>query len=302
MRIISSLAELKSAKLPATVIALGTFDGLHIGHQDILSAAAIYGRENKLALAVFTFQNHPLSEIVPELTPPLLLRREEKQAGFAAAGVDFLVCVPFTEELAAMPHEVFISLLAECNVRAVCVGANFSYGFRGQGNSMTLLEDCRKYGITPLVRPLINVNNAVVSSTNIRRFIMDGDMEQAAAMLGRPYSITGKVVHGDGRGRELGFPTANLVPDEKIYALPAEGVYRGVAFADGEYPALINVGRNPTFDCADLRMEVYLQGFTGDLYGKELRVSFLQYLRPEKKFSHAEELLKQIKKDLANLN
>ena len=299
MEIITSLdAELKN-KYSATVIALGTFDGLHLGHTDVINTAKDYAERNGLKLAVFTFSNHPLALIRPDLVPVRIISAEEKIKLLESFGVDYLINIPFTEDFAALSPDEFLEKLACFNYRCLVVGENFTYGFLGSGKTETLERSGRKNGFDVIVRPLVKMNGNVVSSTGIRNLIQAGHIEYANRMLGRAYAITGKIVHGEQRGRKLGFPTANIELLHGEMAVPAPGVYAVTASIEGSiYEGMGNIGNNPTFnDVEHARLEVNLFNCSGDLYGKTMSVQFHKYIRAEKKFSGVEELCRQIEED-----
>lgn len=299
MEIITSLdAELKN-KYPATVIALGTFDGLHLGHTDVINTARDYAERNDLKLAVFTFSNHPLALIRPDLVPVRIISAEEKIKLLESFGVDYLINIPFTEDFAALSPDEFLEKLACFNYRCLVVGENFTYGFLGSGKTETLERSGRKNGFDVIVRPLVKMNGNVVSSTGIRNLIQAGHIEYANRMLGRAYAITGKIVHGEQRGRKLGFPTANIELLHGEMAVPAPGVYAVTVSIEGSiYEGMGNIGNNPTFnDVEHARLEVNLFNCSGDLYGKTMSVQFHKYIRAEKKFSGVEELCRQIEED-----
>lgn len=299
MEIITSLdAELKN-KYPATVIALGTFDGLHLGHTDVINTARDYAERNRLKLAVFTFSNHPLALIRPDLVPVRIISAEKKIKLLESFGVDYLINIPFTEDFAALSPDEFLDRLACFNYRCLVVGENFTYGFLGSGKTETLERSGRKNGFDVIVRPLVKMNGNVVSSTGIRNLIQAGHIEYANRMLGRAYAITGKIVHGEQRGRKLGFPTANIELLHGEMAVPAPGVYAVTVSIEGSiYEGMGNIGNNPTFnDVEHARLEVNLFNCSGDLYGKTMSVQFHKYIRAEKKFSGVEELCRQIEED-----
>ena len=298
MKTITNVEQLKNLQLAPCVVALGTFDGVHLGHCDVINTAKSYAQSHNLELMVFTFSNHPLSEIKGALVPPLLLDNKNKEKVLENLGVDILLNIPFTEELSQLSGLNFLKFLSINNVRAIVVGANYSYGHMGRGDVHSLQTDGPKFGFEVLVRKLIKLNGAVVSSTNIRNIINEGNVEMAAMMLGRVYSIQGIVVHGDERGRSIGFPTANINLAKSKFVLPASGVYAGkVVVGDKVYIALLNVGNNPTFDKKELNLEAHLLNFKGDLYGEEISVEFYYRVRDEIKFNDIEELKAQIMKD-----
>lgn len=299
MEIITSLdAELKNKYLE-TVIALGTFDGLHLGHTDVINTAKNYAERSGLKLAVFTFSNHPLALIRPDLVPVRIISAEEKIKLLESFGVDYLINIPFTEDFAALSPDEFLDRLACFNYRCLVVGENFTYGFLGSGKTETLERSGRKKGFDVIVRPLVKMKGNVVSSTGIRNLIQAGHIEYANRMLGRAYAITGKIVHGEQRGRKLGFPTANIELLHGEMAVPAPGVYAVTVSIEGSiYEGMGNIGNNPTFnDVEHARLEVNLFNCSGDLYGKTMSVQFHKYIRAEKKFSGVEELCRQIEED-----
>lgn len=299
MEIITSLdADLKN-EYPATVIALGTFDGLHLGHNDVIYTARDYARQNGLKLAVFTFSNHPLALIRPDLVPVRIISAEEKIRLLEADGVDYLINIPFTEAFASLSPDEFLEGLKHFNYRCLVVGENFTYGFLGSGKTETLERSGKKNGFEVIVRPLVKMNGNIVSSTGIRNLIRAGHIEYANEMLGRAYSITGQIVHGEQRGRKLGFPTANIELLHGEMAVPAPGVYAVTAEIDGAvYEGMGNIGNNPTFnDVEHVRLEVNLFDCSGDLYGKQMKVYFYKYIRAEQKFNGVEALCQQIDED-----
>ena len=298
MKLITSLDELHTAHLLPSAAALGTFDGVHLGHQEVIGTTRAYARQHNLQLMVFTFSTHPLASLKPELEPPRLLDNGSKVKLMVDLGVDILVNIPFTRDLAAMSADDFLQMLVDCGVKAVGIGDNFSFGAGGKGNVRLLKTEHTRFGLTILSRPLLKQDGLVVSSTNIRKAIAEGQVARAAQMLGRPYEIRGQVVLGDQRGRLLGFPTANIRILGQHFAIPAFGVYAGrVQVEEAWYGAMVNVGDNPTFAHQETRLEAHLFHYQGNLYGKELRVQLLQRLRGEKKFPSLEKLQEQLKED-----
>lgn len=301
MIIIDSLQQVHKFSRPC-VVALGTFDGLHRGHMDVIGAAKKLAEAEGSLLAVFTFSNHPLSVLAPEQEPPALLTPERRRELLAAAGTDVLLEIPFDKELLAMSPEDFLQRLLQLGVSVVAVGENFTYGCGGAGSSKTLAAAAAAYGFALLVRPLLRLGGMTVSSTAVRRLIAAGEMRQAAELLGYDYALEGVVAHGNERGRCLGFPTANIELAENKMAAPAGGVYAvRVRLADGRvYGGMANIGRNPTFgDVERLRLETHLFAYSGDLYGQRLSVAFAERVRGEIKFAGVEELCRQLEKDKA---
>lgn len=298
MQIITTLDELNQAVLPPSAAALGTFDGLHRGHQKVIHTTRAYAKEHGLSSLVFTFSNHPLAFLKPEKEPPRLLSNPDKIALLEEMGIDILCNIPFTRELADLSADRFLTLLEDKGVRAVGIGTNFSFGAGGTGNVDFLNKVHEKYELTILTSPLLTLDGCVISSTQIRRAIGEGQIHKANFMLGRPYVIHGTVVHGDKRGRTLGFPTANISLMNAKIAIPQYGVYAGLVKAKGAwYKAMLNVGNNPTFDTEDIRLEAHLFGFDRNLYGETITVKLMEKIRDEIRFSSAEQLIRQMEKD-----
>lgn len=281
------------------VVAVGTFDGVHIGHQALISRAVSLAREADVPCVVFTFQNHPLSVLAPQRVPSFLSSSEERRRVFASLSVDFVIEEPFTKELASLSAEGFLSRLVETLApRTVVVGENFSFGAGGRGTPEFLASQGKNMGFHVEKVPLLSYAGKTVSSTRIRALLSEGDVRLAGELLGRPFSMAGVVVHGDERGRTLGFPTANLLPP-KGEACPANGAYavRVVLGSGEEKIGVANVGSNPTFDGNEHRVETHLLDFSGDLYGQDITVRFVERLRAEKKFPSPEALVGQIRRD-----
>jgi riboflavin kinase/FMN adenylyltransferase len=265
-------------------IAIGTFDGVHRGHQAVIDDAD----------TVLTFDPHPLEVLHPAARPKLIMPFEVKRDVIEGLGVRELVVIPFDEAFATVTAEEFIDriLIERLCARRVSVGENFRFGARARGDTEMLAS---RQEFEMRIVPLVEVDGETVSSTRIRALIAAGDVEGARRCLGAPFMVEGTVVGGDQRGRELGFPTANLVPDDSL-AIPGHGVY--AAFADG-VPAAVNVGVRPTFDTGrGVLIETYLIDRDEDLYGKNLRVAFVKKLRGERRFASVEELIAQMRIDV----
>jgi riboflavin kinase/FMN adenylyltransferase len=265
-------------------VAIGTFDGVHRGHQAVIKGAD----------TVLTFDPHPLEIIHPAALPKLIMPFGVKRDVIEGLGVDELVVIPFDQEFAQRSAEEFIEdvLIAKLGAEQVSVGENFRFGAKAKGDPAMLAA--REEFETRVV-PLVETDGETISSTRIRALVAAGDMEGARHCLGAPFMVEGEVVSGDQRGRELGFPTANIVPDDRL-AIPGHGVY--AAFANG-VPAAVNVGVRPTFESGrGVLIETYLIDFEGDLYGTELRVAFVERLRGEKRFASVEELIAQMRIDV----
>ena len=265
-------------------VAIGTFDGVHRGHQAVIDDAD----------TVLTFDPHPLEILHPAALPKLIMPFGVKRDVIEGLGVRELVVIPFDREFAQRSAEEFIDsvLVERLGAERVSVGENFRFGAKAKGDP-EMLANRSEFGTR--VVPLVEVDGETVSSTRIRALVAAGDMEGARHCLGAPFMVEGEVVGGDQRGRELGFPTANIVPDDRL-AIPGHGVY--AAFANG-IPAAVNVGVRPTFESGrGVLIETYLIDFEGDLYGTGLRVAFVARLRGEKRFASVEELITQMRSDV----
>ncbi|HEX3609670.1 MAG TPA: bifunctional riboflavin kinase/FAD synthetase [Solirubrobacterales bacterium] len=278
------VTSLPDAKPRTRHVAIGTFDGVHRGHQAVIKGAD----------TVLTFDPHPLEILHPAALPKLIMPFEVKRDVIEGLGVRELVVIPFDREFAQRSAERFIEevLIERLGAERVSVGENFRFGAKAKGDPAMLAD---RSEFETRVVPLVEVDGETVSSTRIRALVAAGDMEGARHCLGAPFMVEGEVVSGDQRGRELGFPTANIVPDDRL-AIPGHGVY--AAFANG-VPAAVNVGVRPTFESGrGVLIETYLIGYDGDLYGKDLRVAFVERLRGEKRFPGVEELIAQMRIDV----
>ena len=265
-------------------VAVGTFDGVHVGHREVIRGCD----------TVLTFDPHPLSVVRPEAAPKLLTPFTVKRDIIAGLGVEDLVVIPFDDEFRSKTAEQFIDevLIGKLQAVEVSVGENFNFG-RGARGNVEMLRERREFETR--VAPLVEVDGEAVSSTQIRALVAAGDVEKAARMLGGPFIVEGEVAHGDKRGRTLGFPTANLVPDER-FVHPGHGVY--AAWAHG-HCAAVNVGVRPQFQTGrGLLIEAYLIDYDGDLYGQPLRVAFTKRLRGERRFESVEALVEQMHRDV----
>ena len=298
MEIITSLEQLHSFAAPC-VVALGTFDGLHCGHLDVIGTAKQEAEHTGAKLAVFTFSNHPLEWINPAHVPVALVTPAVKLQLLENLGVDVLIDIPFNQLVADLLPQQFLERLSALNYSCLVVGENFTYGQRGVGNVYTLAASAQAMGFKLIVRKLVSNNGTIVSSTEIRRLITAGEVQQAARMLGRSYSISGIVAHGNERGRLLGYPTANLELVDAHVAIPLGGVYAVRAYVDGGvYGGMANIGKNPTFgDVEKPRLETNIFGFSGDIYGKTLTIEFVQRIRGEVKFTGIDALKAQLAQD-----
>ncbi len=300
MKIAERLSEArKKEEARGVVVAVGTFDGVHIGHQELISRAVSLAREVGASCALFTFQNHPFSVLAPDRVPPALASREERRQLFEGLGVRLLIEERFTTELAALSAEEFLARLVEnLAPRAVVVGENFSFGAGGFGTPEFLAARGKGMGFLVENMPLLSYKGDTVSSTRIRALLAEGNVAMAGELLGRPFSLSGVVIHGDERGRTLGFPTANLLPPAEL-ACPANGAYAvRVERASGvSHIGVANVGSNPTFGGSERRVEAHLLDFSGNLYDERIAVRFVQRLRGEQRFPSAEALVRQLRED-----
>jgi riboflavin kinase/FMN adenylyltransferase len=265
-------------------VAVGTFDGVHVGHRQVIRGCD----------TVLTFDPHPLSVVRPEAAPKLLTPFNVKRDIISGLGVKELVVIPFNDEFRQKTADEFIDevLIGKLGAIEVSVGENFNFGKRATGN-VDMLRARTEFQTR--VAPLVDVDGETVSSTQIRALVAAGDVEKASRMLGGPFIVEGQVAHGDKRGRDLGFPTANLVPDER-FVHPGHGVY--AAWAHG-HCAAVNVGIRPQFQTGrGLLIEAYLIDFDGDLYGETLRVAFTKRLRGERRFESVGALVEQMRRDV----
>jgi riboflavin kinase/FMN adenylyltransferase len=289
-------------KYPCVAVGLGNFDGVHLGHQKLIRELVQSARRFGGKALVFTFYPHPAAVLEPQKAPPLLLTPEAKEKMIARLGVDILLRVPFTPEFARTAPEDFVAgvLCAGLGARVVLVGYNYTFGYRGEGTAALLEELSEKYGFELRVVPPVRVGGRVVSSTLIRQLLMAGKVAEATNFLGYQPFVEGVVVPGDRRGSELGFPTANVEPDEKVL-VPARGVYSVRVAVNGDtYLGVANVGLRPTFYDHSPRpgIEVHLLDFRDNLYGKSIRVHFVERLREERRFASARDLVEQIRQDI----
>ena len=297
MRIISGTTQFKIEE--GTAVAIGKFDGLHLGHRRLLKEI-LRQKEDGLKAAVFTFDPSP--EVFFGMNPSReLSTNEEKRALFREIGIDILVEFPFNRMTAATPPEDFVVdiLCRRMNARFVAAGTDLSFGAMGKGNFALMSSLARHLGFEARKIDKIERNGKVISSTLIRRLVEEGNMEEAAACLGAPYRITGKIVHGRALGRRIGIPTLNqLPPPDKL--LPPFGVYYSEVKADSRvYKGMTNIGTKPTVtDEHVVTVETYLYDFEGDLYGETAEVGLLTYRRPEKRFSGVMELRKTMEEDI----
>ncbi len=298
MEIIRDLKHIEP--VAESVLSIGSFDGVHLAHQEILRRLCRSGREHNRLRTIVTFQPHPQTVVGPRDQAPLLLTDAvEKTALLTAAGVERLVVLPFDRELAALDAETFLReiLLERIGMTEMVIGYNHAFGRGRSGNRETLAALSERYGFQlDVVQPIL-VDEVRISSTQVRRRLLAGDLDGATAMLGRAHFFTGNVVGGAGRGRELGFPTLNLKIEEERKLLPPSGVYATRALVeDRRYVGLLNLGPAPTFDRQREIPELHLFGYRGGTV-RTLQVEFIQWLRPIRRFRDTDELITQLRQD-----
>jgi len=316
MELVSSIREVP-VKGPGNLVAIGKWDGVHLAHQEILKALVAAARESGGQSVAMGFHPLPMTLLRPEAAPPMLQTLSERAEVMAQIGLDVHLAIPFDPAFAALTPEEFVRdvLVGQLRATQVMVGFNFTFGRGGQGTAEILRQLCEPHRIPVRIFDPVRVAGENVSSTEVRFYVAEGQMPAAARLLGRPYSMRGVVVHGDKRGRQIGFPTANVsLPPGRM--LPANGVYvarirlLGPIVKDEErrtrtvhprsgpvYGAMLNLGKRPTVQGQELRCEAHLFDFSGDLYDQEVQVEFLQHLRPERPFPSLEALKAQLAED-----
>lgn len=300
MQVLHSISELSRLRGPL-FLAIGVFDGVHRGHQAVISTSADHARAAGGTPVVVTFDPHPEKLLRPESAPRLLSATQHKIALIQALGVEHLLIIKFDKEFAATEPEDFVEQLVTNSkpLREICVGHEWSFGKKRRGNLELLKTLGGKFNFGVIGVPPIKANDEVVSSTAIRQSIERGDFARAAAMLGREYTILGTVTHGDSLGKKIGFPTANLSAHNEQF--PPNGVYAATArMTDGVYRGVVNLGVRPTVTkgTADRVLEIHLLDFDRDIYGRDVEVRFVKFLRPESKFENVDALVAQIRRDV----
>lgn len=290
-------------RLKNSYVALGTFDGVHRGHRVLINSAIEEAKKNGGISVVYTFLNHPLEIIAPERVPKMINTIDEKLRLLEEMGVDYVVLQTFDEKYAETSKEEFIDkiLIEYLGAKEIFVGFNYTFAKKGSGNVEYLRKVAPEKGIKLNEIKAIEYKGQVLSSTLIRKFILEGKIEEANMFLGRPFFISGEVEHGKKLGRVLGFPTANLKVVNKVY--PPFGIFGGTVLIEGEkekYNAVVNIGKNPTLKPGELSVEVHILDFNRDIYGKKIDVSIEKHLRDEKKFGSMEELRQGIRNDVEN--
>jgi riboflavin kinase/FMN adenylyltransferase len=288
-----------TGRKPAVVI--GNFDGVHLGHQSVIKAAKQEAESKGAPLLLFTFEPHPAKVLAPQRAPLLLTTLQTKLELFTRFGVDSVVVQPFDTEFAQISPQAFVEhiLIESLHACAIIVGYDFTFGQKRAGTFEVMQSLANPLGVSTTRVEAFAVDGDVPSSSKIRALLLEGKAKLASKLLGRPYSLSGVVVHGKARGRTIGFPTANVQPQEEL--IPGLGVYACRVSIEGDptqYLAATNVGAVPTFNNESITIETHLLDTSQDLYGKRLTVSFIERIRPEQKFSGIDELQKQIARDI----
>ena len=304
--------EATPADLGRTVVTIGMYDGVHRGHQKLIGAAVARAQAMRRPCLLLTFDPHPAEVVRPGSHPAILTSLDRKAELVAGLGVDAMCVLPFTAEFMRLPPETFTHtvLVEHLHAAQVVVGENFTYGHRAAGTVGTLTAEGRRFGFAvegvPLAEDTSDSGDVTISSTYIRACVAAGDMESAARALGRPHRVDGVVVRGDRRGRELGYPTAN-VESPPFTAIPADGVYAGHLVTRepsgatlGSAPAAVSVGTNPTFQGSRRTVEAFVLDWDGDLYGEHVGVEFTARLRPMAAFDGVEALLAAMARDVSD--
>ena len=300
MEILRSIAELESLRGPL-FLAIGVFDGVHLGHQAVISAATSHARAADGTPVVMTFDPHPLKVLRPQHAPHLLTATQHKIALIRDLGVEHLLVINFDRKFAATSPEEFVEELVMHSrpLREICVGHEWSFGKDRRGNLDLLKRLGVQFDFSVVGVPPVLANGEVVSSTAIRQAVEKGDLAKAAEMLGREYTILGTVTHGDNLGKKIGFPTANLSAHSEQF--PPNGVYFADARVNGVlYYGVINLGYRPTVSSgkSERVLEIHMLDFDRDIYGEDVEVRFMRHLRPERKFESLESLAQQIELDV----
>jgi riboflavin kinase/FMN adenylyltransferase len=287
-------------KLKEAFATIGNFDGVHLGHKFIFQKLVDEARREGRSAIVISFDPHPKQLLHPELRPFYLITSlEEKIALMAGLGIDAFILIPFTAEYAETTAETFVreTLSERLAIRKIFIGHDYTFGRGREGNEAFLIEAGSRLGFGVEVMNAFSVGDTVVSSTKIREALLAGEVRLAATLLGRPYNLSGPVIHGNKRGVNLGFPTANIAPDKEL--VPARGVYAVRLLRAGKrHDAILNIGFNPTFDDQKRSIEVHLFDFHEDLYGESIDIRFVERIRDEVRFDSPEKLIAQVGRDI----
>jgi riboflavin kinase/FMN adenylyltransferase len=322
MQHVQNLEKIPPTERPV-VLAMGCFDGVHTGHQKVISTAVAQANSRNGEAWVFTFSPHPAKVLSPETAPPIISAPQDRLRQLEALGVYGIIEIPFDHHYAHIEPESFLSNLRKAipTLSGIVCGRDWSFGRRAGGNFQTLESFCKTHGITATAVPPVLYHGERISSTHIRKAVQTGNIPLAEKMLGRPFALFGTVVEGRGVGRSLGFPTANIVPDNGL--IPASGVYAAFTRVESQKskakspdidsrppldtrhstlrPSAVFIGERKTFNDPESVIEVYLLDFNGDLYGQPLEVCLVKKLRDIQRFPSRETLVEQIKKDIANV-
>jgi riboflavin kinase/FMN adenylyltransferase len=291
--------------LAASVVTVGVFDGVHRGHQALLARAVEKAKSLGVPSVAYTFDPHPAKLLAPKVAPKMLTSVEERVRLMRSFGIDQVIVEPFDRAFAELTADAWVdtNLAARLHPKHVVVGFNFSYGRKRGGNPEHLARSGKTHGFTVEVVEPVVVETMIVSSTRVREFVLEGNLDGATLLLGRPFALTGNVVKGLARGRTIGIPTANLAPEAEI--LPANGVYATRVTLDASatssapgLPAVTNIGVRPTFRGSSLTVESHVLDFDQDLYGRRIRVEMIARLRDEQRFDGVEALIAQVKRDI----
>ncbi len=304
MELLQNLEELAQNGRQPMVVTIGAFDGVHVAHRALISGAVMRARELGVQTTVLTFDPHPDSVIHPDRPVIYLTDNEDKAALVAEIGADRLIIQPFTPEFARVTAEDFVNRFLElADIKEIHIGEDFAFGYKAQGNPVRLREMGHTLGFQVRSLAPLEVGSEVVSSSGIRRLLLDGDVTGAGRLLARPHSLKGIVIEGYQRGRLLGFPTANLAVPGR-FAVPGNGVYATMTtFLDAgkrgpAHPSVTNIGTRPTFDNGERSVETFVLDWSGDLYGQTIRVEFIEKLRDERKFAGLDEIKAQLTRDV----
>ncbi len=299
MEIIKGIENLKRDFINP-VITLGNFDGVHLGHQKIFKRVIEEAERLNGEGIVITFEPHPLRVLDPDRSLPLLSPFRKKMMLIEATGIKTVLCIEFSLNFSKLTASEFIEriLVNQIKVKKVIIGFNYHFGNQKGGDVETLVHEGRRFGFEVEVVEGVKINQTPVSSSKIRELLQEGEVEEASKFLGRDYPVIGRVIKGTGRGKDLGFPTANIERSEELY--PKIGVYAvEVIWKENHFDGVASIGRNPTFNPeGEISLEVYLLDFGEDLYGEEIQVNFKRRIRDEIRFNDAQELIEQIKKDI----
>lgn len=300
MNVLRAATDLRWGRRKAS-LAIGFFDGVHLGHQQVIRQTVAEASRHGAVPLVVTFDCHPSSVVAPERVPPLIYSLPQKLRAIESLGLSTTLLIHFDRAFSQMPGADFIRGLRQDlgGIQSVCVGSNFTFGFKRDGNVALLQNLGRELGFVVHGMAVVSLDGQVISSTRIREAIRTGALEAASQMLGRAYSLAGTVVKGDGLGHQLGFPTANL--EASGLALPPNGVYAVQVLWQGRsHPAVLNIGSRPTLKKAEapIRVEAHLLEFDSDLYGQELEIVFAEKLRDEQRFPSVNDLKAQIARDI----